>query len=207
MNFVADWIYSNQESYEELGVQIPTPASSQLYTDGSTVPFDRTIAPQQLDLNWAPQSPVAGAVGVEEVADANDTNDAEHEDNDDEGNAAVVPPAGEAKRKLSEEEKRKLSRERNKIAASKCRKRKKEWAAALEVELNQANAAKAELARTVGKLQEEILYLKGIILRHSDCQCAGVQEYINQQVKAILFGQQGRDSAVGVAAMGQQQSP
>ncbi|KAI1176847.1 hypothetical protein F4777DRAFT_235516 [Nemania sp. FL0916] len=69
-------------------------------------------------------------------------------------------------------------RERNRVAARKCRQRARQNVAGLqqrEKELSQQNRA---LLGYVGSLREEILDLKNEILRHSECDSGVIQEYI-----------------------------
>lgn len=72
----------------------------------------------------------------------------------------------------------KQHREKNRVAARKCRQKAKDNAVELqrrESELRQQNKM---LLGYVGSLREEILDLKDEILRHSDCNSGVIQNYI-----------------------------
>jgi bZIP transcription factor len=76
--------------------------------------------------------------------------------------------------------------ERNRIAASKCRQKKKEWTSNLEQRARNLQASKTSLAMLVSSLREELLYLKGEALRHTTCDCNSVREYLARHAEALL---------------------
>ncbi|KAJ4175646.1 hypothetical protein NW767_015717, partial [Fusarium falciforme] len=68
--------------------------------------------------------------------------------------------------------------ERNRIAATKCRTRKRDEASAL-VSLEEAMEDKNRyLSSYVGSLNAEVYYLKTQVLRHTHCNCVLIQKYI-----------------------------
>lgn len=74
--------------------------------------------------------------------------------------------------------------ERNRVAASKCRQKKKEWTNNLE---NRARALQKEnnsLHHVVDSCKEEILFLKGEMLKHTNCGCSEIQDYLQQGVQS-----------------------
>ena len=73
--------------------------------------------------------------------------------------------------------------ERNRIAASKCRQKKKEWTSNLETRARELQASKKSLALLVSSLREELLYLKGEALKHTTCDCHSVREYLARQAE------------------------
>lgn len=81
-----------------------------------------------------------------------------------------------------EDPKRSKFLERNRVAASKCRQKKKEWTSNLEVRARDMQNSKNQLAVVVGSLKEEVLFLKGELLKHSTCGCTRVREYLNREV-------------------------
>jgi hypothetical protein len=83
------------------------------------------------------------------------------------------------------DEKRSKFLQRNRVAASKCRQKKKEWTNNLEQRARELQANKAQLAMLVGSLQEEMLFLKGEVLRHNNCDCKSMRDYLKQQVQSI----------------------
>lgn len=84
-----------------------------------------------------------------------------------------------------EEEKRSKFLERNRIAASKCRQKKKEWTSNLEARARELQNSKNRLAIMVTSLKDEVLWLKGEMLKHTGCGCAQIREYLTQQADNI----------------------
>lgn len=76
--------------------------------------------------------------------------------------------------------------ERNRVAASKCRQKKKEWTSNLEQRARELQASKTSLALLVSSLREELLYLKGEALTHTTCNCSSVREYLARHAEASL---------------------
>ena len=84
--------------------------------------------------------------------------------------------------------KRKKFLERNRLAASKCRQKKKEWANNLEEQARYQAQENKLLRASVAQLRDECLYLKNFLLStHSGCQCVGVKNYL---MKEAQFSQQ-----------------
>ena len=77
--------------------------------------------------------------------------------------------------------------ERNRVAASKCRQKKKEWTSNLETRARELQNGKNQLALMVGSLKDEILFLKGELLRHTGCGCEKIREYLNNEVHALAY--------------------
>lgn len=73
------------------------------------------------------------------------------------------------KKKLSEEEKRKSFLERNRIAALKCRQRKKQWLEELQQKVEQYSSENEKLNQQVISLRDEVIKLKSVLLHHKDC--------------------------------------
>lgn len=84
------------------------------------------------------------------------------------------------------DDKRSQFLERNRVAASKCRQKKKEWITNLEKRARELQANKTSLALLVSSLREELLYLKGEALRHTTCDCNSVREYLARHAEASL---------------------
>lgn len=68
--------------------------------------------------------------------------------------------------------------ERNRMAASKCRQKKKEWENNLETRARELTAEKAHLSAHVASLKAELLYLMGECLKHTGCNCTKIREYL-----------------------------
>jgi len=75
--------------------------------------------------------------------------------------------------------------ERNRVAASKCRQKKKEWTAGLERRARGLQASNAHLQLLAAGLCDEVLFLKGEMLRHTDCACAHVREYLAREAEHL----------------------
>lgn len=88
-------------------------------------------------------------------------------------------------KKMTDEEKRKNFLERNRIAALKCRQRKKQWLANLQQKVEIFSTENDALAATVTQLREEIVGLKTLLLAHKDCpvsQAQGISGMAMQQI-------------------------
>lgn len=88
-------------------------------------------------------------------------------------------------RKMTDEEKRKNFLERNRVAALKCRQRKKQWLANLQQKVEIFSSENDALAATVTQLREEIVGLKTLLLAHKDCpvsQAQGISGMAMQQI-------------------------
>jgi len=82
------------------------------------------------------------------------------------------------------ENKRKKFLERNRLAASKCRQKKKEWANNLEEQARYQAQENKLLRASVAQLRDECLYLKNFLLStHSGCQCVGVKNYLMKEAQ------------------------
>jgi len=100
--------------------------------------------------------------------------------------------------------KRRKFLERNRLAASKCRQKKKEWTNRLEEQARYQAQENKILRLSVAQLHDECLYLKNFLLStHSGCQCVGIKNYLMKE--AQLSQQVAAGIAVGgvmpIAAM------
>ncbi len=77
-----------------------------------------------------------------------------------------------------EDVKRSKFLERNRVAASKCRQKKKEWTQNLENRARELQKNNNMLRLDVDSLRQEVLFLKGEILKHSSCDCSQIQEFV-----------------------------
>ena len=68
--------------------------------------------------------------------------------------------------------------ERNRVAASKCRQKKKEWTQNLEDRGRGLQKDNSNLRILVDSLRQEALFLKGEMLRHSGCECPQINDYL-----------------------------
>ncbi|KAL1957952.1 hypothetical protein VTO42DRAFT_5344 [Malbranchea cinnamomea] len=91
-------------------------------------------------------------------------------------------------KKLTDEEKRRNFLERNRVAALKCRQRKKAWLNNLQAKVEMYSNENDTLSATVAKLREEIVSLKSLLLAHKDCplaQAQGIGAYITNSMNGI----------------------
>ncbi|KAH7633371.1 Aft1 HRA domain-containing protein [Sordaria sp. MPI-SDFR-AT-0083] len=79
------------------------------------------------------------------------------------------------KSKMTEEEKRKNFLERNRVAALKCRQRKKQWLANLQQKVEMFSQENDALTATITQLREEVVNLKTLLLAHKDCPVTAQQ--------------------------------
>jgi hypothetical protein len=68
--------------------------------------------------------------------------------------------------------------EKNRVAAHKCRQRKKEYIGSLEGRAREFSAKNKALKESVAMLREEVLSLKNEVLRHAGCGFWAVDEYL-----------------------------
>ncbi|OBT87298.1 hypothetical protein VE02_02971 [Pseudogymnoascus sp. 03VT05] len=72
-------------------------------------------------------------------------------------------------KKMTDEEKRKNFLERNRVAALKCRQRKKQWLANLQQKVEIFSSENDSLNSQLSALREEVIQLKTRLLAHKDC--------------------------------------
>ncbi|KAK5117038.1 hypothetical protein LTR62_006759 [Meristemomyces frigidus] len=106
-------------------------------------------------------------------------------DDDDEMDESMMLDEHPDGKKMTDEEKRKNFLERNRIAALKCRQRKKQWLQNLQQKVEIFSTENDALAATVTQLREEIVGLKTLLLAHKDCpvsQAQGISGMAMQQI-------------------------
>jgi len=87
-----------------------------------------------------------------------------------------------------EDDKRNKFLERNRVAASKCRQKKKEWTQNLEVQARELQANKNQLQLLVSSLKDEVMWLKNEMLKHNNCGCHHIREYLSREAESIATG-------------------
>jgi hypothetical protein len=73
----------------------------------------------------------------------------------------------------------------NRIAAGKCREKKKKWTSKLEKRARELTQDRHMLIHDVAILRNEIILLKGEALNHINCECAQIREYLNNTVAQL----------------------
>ncbi|KAJ6102748.1 Basic leucine zipper (bZIP) transcription factor atfB [Penicillium sp. IBT 16267x] len=75
--------------------------------------------------------------------------------------------------------------ERNRLAASKCRQKKKEHTQVLEVRYKEQSEKRERLVGEIARLRSEILCLKNEVLKHAQCGDESIKLHLAQMVKKI----------------------
>ncbi|KAJ6144879.1 Rho GTPase activation protein [Penicillium chermesinum] len=75
--------------------------------------------------------------------------------------------------------------ERNRLAASKCRQKKKEHTQQLESRYKEQSEKKEQLVGEIARLRSEILNLKNEVLKHAQCGDEPIKLHLAQMVKKI----------------------
>ena len=81
--------------------------------------------------------------------------------------------------------------ERNRLAASKCRQKKKENTQQLELRYKEQSDKKELLVTEIARLRSEILGLKNEVLRHAQCGDEPIKLHLAQMVKKITYHDNG----------------
>lgn len=80
---------------------------------------------------------------------------------------------------------RKPGRERNRIAAQKCRQKSKHYIEELQQQERELAQENSFLTAHAGHLKNEVLYLRNEILNHGTCDCELIQNYIAETAKKL----------------------
>lgn len=104
-------------------------------------------------------------------------------------------------RKMTDEEKRKNFLERNRVAALKCRQRKKQWLANLQAKVELFSTENDALSATVTQLREEIVNLKTLLLAHKDCPVSQAQGLHGAAMNNFLGSDLTHQNPYGIAQM------
>jgi ATF/CREB family transcription factor len=90
-------------------------------------------------------------------------------------------------KKMTEEEKRKNFLERNRVAALKCRQRKKQWLQNLQSKVEMYSTENDSLSMQISQLREEVVNLKTLLLAHKDCPVSQ-QQGLSLAMQQIVEG-------------------
>jgi hypothetical protein len=83
------------------------------------------------------------------------------------------PPTHQTLRRVRPVDPKKDFLERNRLAASKCRQKRKEWLKNLEQSCGEEERMNTQLKRDIQSLQDEVVVLKGQFLQHQHMGCNG----------------------------------
>ncbi|CAB4422839.1 unnamed protein product [Rhizophagus irregularis] len=195
-------------STNDLPMQQPSPASSEFSSGEKTPPLNNeTISKQkkrrgsQRKLNNRRNSKVEGSLispidepysesnGKISASISDDVSDIDMEESSpttskdtsidssisDSNNKRDSPDDGHDE---TPEEKRARLLERNRIAAAKCRQKKKQAQESLQQQASDLTQKNTTMHSLVNDLREEALKLKNQLLAHSTCNCNVIQEYV-----------------------------
>lgn len=104
-------------------------------------------------------------------------------------------------KKMTDEEKRKNFLERNRVAALKCRQRKKQWLANLQAKVELFSTENDALSATVTQLREEIVNLKTLLLAHKDCPVSQAQGLHGSAMNNFLGSDMNHQNPYGIAQL------
>ncbi|KAH7113700.1 Aft1 HRA domain-containing protein [Dactylonectria estremocensis] len=90
------------------------------------------------------------------------------------------------KTKMTDEEKRKNSLERNRVAALKCRQRKKQWLGNLQTNVEMFITENDALTAQITQLTGEVVNLKTLLLAHKDCPVTQQQRLHNALMSQVV---------------------
>ncbi|SPO06886.1 uncharacterized protein DNG_09580 [Cephalotrichum gorgonifer] len=91
--------------------------------------------------------------------------------------------------------------ERNRVAASKCRQRKKEWVSGLEEAKNGLEAQNSHLQMELNGLLGEVSRMKNQIMAHASCHDPNIDKWIDNEARRFVQGPEVAEYA-GAAAVG-----
>ncbi|RMD42282.1 hypothetical protein DV735_g2821, partial [Chaetothyriales sp. CBS 134920] len=93
-------------------------------------------------------------------------------------------------KRMTDEEKRRNFLERNRVAALKCRQRKKQWLANLQAKVEMYSAENETLNQQVAQLHEEIRTLRTLLMGHKDCpvgHAQGIGQFLSGIQESNVF--------------------
>ncbi|RFU25292.1 hypothetical protein B7463_g11046, partial [Scytalidium lignicola] len=102
-------------------------------------------------------------------------------------------------KKMTDEEKRKNFLERNRVAALKCRQRKKQWLANLQQKVEMFSTENDALQVQLSQLREEVVNLKTLLLAHKDCPVTQQQGLQGMSMHQVMDGYAGQINPYGMA--------
>lgn len=96
-----------------------------------------------------------------------------------------------------EKAKREKFLERNRLAASKCRQKKKEHTMLLETRYKEQADKKEKLMAEIARLRSDLLALKNEVLKHAQCGDEPIKLHLAQMVKRITYNDTGSEVTDG----------
>ena len=106
---------------------------------------------------------------------------------------------------------REVVREKNRIAAAKCRNKKRAAMDELNQEYRAASAVNSYMKRQEHQLRDQLTYWRMLALQHqkgrSGCQCAAIQHYNTNQLYTFVLGVENAVTELGSAWTELERSP
>ncbi|KAH6883917.1 hypothetical protein B0T10DRAFT_580003 [Thelonectria olida] len=102
----------------------------------------------------------------------------------------VVKPIDFNVQAYSKNSSRRNTLERNRIAAIRCRMRKRDEESTLSARTREMEEHNRQLSKTFNELRAECHHLKTQLLRHTDCNCALIHKYIAHEARKCVPGVQ-----------------
>jgi len=165
----------------------------------------KTPAKKQTNGRRKADAPPSGSKGPSAKRSRASSSMAMDDDDDDDGMDIEEEPEhmvnGKDTRKMTDEEKRKNFLERNRVAALKCRQRKKQWLANLQTKVEVYTTENDQLQQQLQHLRNEVVSLKTILLAHKDCPVTQSQGLTDMNMGMNAFGQNPYN--MGMAGRGQ----
>ncbi|KAI0451690.1 Aft1 HRA domain-containing protein [Xylaria acuta] len=119
---------------------------------------------------------------------------------DEEDDESKLGNDGQGKTKMTDEEKRKNFLERNRVAALKCRQRKKQWLANLQNKVEMFSTENDALTAQISALREEVVNLKTLLLAHKDCPVTQQQGLHGAYMQSAMESYNPQINPYGMAA-------
>ncbi|EWZ28039.1 hypothetical protein FOZG_18241 [Fusarium oxysporum Fo47] len=88
--------------------------------------------------------------------------------------------------KMTDDEKRKNFLERNRVAAHKCRQRRKQWLTQLQTKVELFTTENDTLMAQIAHLREETVNLKTLLVAHKDCPVNYQQELYSASMSQVI---------------------
>ncbi|KAL8803774.1 MAG: hypothetical protein Q9182_002984 [Xanthomendoza sp. 2 TL-2023] len=85
----------------------------------------------------------------------------------------------------AEEVRRSKFLERNRVAASKCRQKKKEWTQNLENRARDLQKENQSLRIMIDSMRQEMLFIKSEMLKHTTCGCEQIQGWVKSNADSL----------------------
>ncbi|KAL8683860.1 MAG: hypothetical protein Q9186_000203 [Xanthomendoza sp. 1 TL-2023] len=85
----------------------------------------------------------------------------------------------------AEEVRRSKFLERNRVAASKCRQKKKEWTQNLEDRARDLQKENQSLRIMIDSMRDEMLFIKSEMLKHTTCGCEQIQGWVKSNADSL----------------------